>query len=597
MATPKEHEEIVKRLRVMIHGLISSGVIPCSGRDIIEGLLPFEKDQLFLNFGINLRMAITCFPLDPIISLVKIDSYYDVGNNPDEFILNLSEEQVSMVNDKDDFLASSSETQVPMVLVKFQDFDSDSEDDFKDDFKNADMSDIKEYAMEQECSADDPDNEDDSKANDVIEEDMETDYGGGKENQAPHKSTTRVKKCLQCKIDFDTHEEYLIHKNEHVFSEIYGLRCKKKENDGYVSYMSHKILLQKKEELKNHFEIQIPPPDFTRDDLNKCVFEKPLQEYIVSDMATKWTECSNGLKKCSACSLRIKDLDALIKHYIKCHYLQFKCPHKGCDFKYVGHFYKFAKHVLYHTEPLPQLSVPHQCIACDFSNAFMDKVDKHIKSMGEFHNNKCPRCDQRFFSRSDYLAHVTSKKHEGVVCGWCGKVFDNENKFLPHKAICPKNPTKAHLTVCTVCGKSIRKESMKVHMVRNHDNEEPVKCTKCGKILRNKESFKIHQRKCTKDESLWANQKVPCPTCGKLVKRCYMKNHNITNHTPEHLKSFVCTECPKPKGFRFKPQYEAHMNIHRGVRPFACKYCGTTFSDFSNKRMHERCSHQGHKRK
>ena len=579
MATPEEHEEIVKRLRVMIHGLISTKIIPCSERDIIEGRLPYDKDQLFLSFGINLRVAITSFPLDPVIPLVKIENHYDDIDKPDNFIL------------------SSSEKQIPMVLLKHQDFDS--EDDFDNDFKNVN---IKEDSMDLEFGVDKDNDEDPDYVvdfNDVdVKEDVASESGGEEENIAIAESYyKRHKKCKACNIVFNTYEEYLIHKNEHIFLEVNGLRYKKKVDNGYVSYLPHKVLLQRKEELKNQFVIQIPPPDFTREELNKCVFPKPLQEYIVTNMATKWTQCSTGAKACAACALRIKDFDALIEHYIKCHELKFKCPHIECGMELVGHFYKFAKHVLYHTEPLPQLSVPHQCIACDFSNAFMDKVDKHIKSMGEFHNNKCPRCDQRFFSRSDYLAHVTSKKHEGVVCGWCGKVFDNENKFLPHKAICPKNPTKALLTICTVCGKSIRKESMKVHMVRNHDNEEPVKCTKCGKILRNKESFKIHQRKCTKDESLWANQKVPCPTCGKLVKRCYMKNHDITNHTPEHLKSFVCTECPKPKGFRFKPQYEAHMNIHRNIKPFACKYCGARFSDFSNKRMHERCSHEGHKRK
>ena len=99
MATSYEHEEIVKRLRVMIHGLISSGVIPCSERDIIEGRLPFEKDQLFLNFGINLRMAITCFPLDPIIPLVKIDSHYDVNNKTDDFILQSLEDQYYILKD------------------------------------------------------------------------------------------------------------------------------------------------------------------------------------------------------------------------------------------------------------------------------------------------------------------------------------------------------------------------------------------------------------------------------------------------------------------------------------------------------------------
>ena len=112
MATPEEHEEIVKRLRVMIHGLISTKIIPCSERDIIEGRLPYDKDQLFLSFGINLRVAITSFPLDPIIPLVKIENHYDDNDTPDNFVL------------------SSSEKQIPMVLLKHQDFDS------KDDFDN-----------------------------------------------------------------------------------------------------------------------------------------------------------------------------------------------------------------------------------------------------------------------------------------------------------------------------------------------------------------------------------------------------------------------------------------------------------------------------
>ena len=576
MATPGEHEEIVKRLRVMIHGLISTNVIPCSERDIIEGRLSYEKDQLFLSYGINLKLAITCFPLDPIIPLVKLENHYDVDNKPDNFIL------------------SPPENKVPMVHIKYQDFDS--EDNFDNDFR-----DVKKEALKIESGGDkendeDPDYEDDFKDVDV-KEDMVSESGEDEEDVPIVKSAIRHKKCKMCNIVFNTHEEYLIHKNEHIFFEVNGLRQKRKVEKGYVAYLSDNVLLQRKEEFKNHFVIQIPPPDFTKEDLNKCVFPKPLQEYILTDMTSKWIQYNPEVetKKCSACKLVIKDYDALIEHYIKCHELKFKCPE--CDMELMGHFYKFAKHVYYHTEPLPQLNFPHQCIACEFSNAYMDRVETHIKSMGEFHNNKCPRCDERFFSRSEIVAHMRSEKHEGTVCGWCGEVFFNENKFLPHKALCPKRPGKSLLTICTVCGISIRSDSMKAHMVQNHDKGEPVKCPKCDKICINKTAFKIHKRKCTKDESLWEYQRVPCPTCGKLVKNCYMKNHNITNHTPEHLKPFVCTECPNPKGFRFKGQYESHMNGHRGLKPYKCKYCEKSFSDFSNMRMHERCSHLGHKRK
>ena len=50
------------------------------------------------------------------------------------------------------------------------------------------------------------------------------------------------------------------------------------------------------------------------------------------------------------------------------------------------------------------------------------------------------------------------------------------------------------------------------------------------------------------------------------------------------------------KGFITKSKLEDHMNIHLGLKPHVCKYCGTGFADVANKRMHERCAHEGHKR-
>ena len=74
MANPNEFEEIIKGLRVMINGFVSKGILPCSEMDIIKGKLPPEKNLMFLSFGIDLKVAITCFPLDPFIPLVKLES-------------------------------------------------------------------------------------------------------------------------------------------------------------------------------------------------------------------------------------------------------------------------------------------------------------------------------------------------------------------------------------------------------------------------------------------------------------------------------------------------------------------------------------------
>ena len=74
MTSPNEFEEIIKGLRVMINGFIRKRILPCSELDILRGKLPPEKNLMFQSFGIDLTVAVTCFPLDPIIPLVKIES-------------------------------------------------------------------------------------------------------------------------------------------------------------------------------------------------------------------------------------------------------------------------------------------------------------------------------------------------------------------------------------------------------------------------------------------------------------------------------------------------------------------------------------------
>ena len=74
MSNPEHHEEILKGLRVMIHGFRNKGVLTCSEMDIINGKLPSDENELFLSFGIDLKIAVTCFPLDPFIPLVKLET-------------------------------------------------------------------------------------------------------------------------------------------------------------------------------------------------------------------------------------------------------------------------------------------------------------------------------------------------------------------------------------------------------------------------------------------------------------------------------------------------------------------------------------------
>ena len=74
MATYDEHEEIIKALRVMLHNLISKNIIPCTEMDILNDKLTLERYELFMSYGIDLKIAVTCFPMDPIIPLIKLET-------------------------------------------------------------------------------------------------------------------------------------------------------------------------------------------------------------------------------------------------------------------------------------------------------------------------------------------------------------------------------------------------------------------------------------------------------------------------------------------------------------------------------------------
>merc|ERR1719323_2871889 len=87
----------------------------------------------------------------------------------------------------------------------------------------------------------------------------------------------------------------------------------------------------------------------------------------------------------------------------------------------------------------------------------LDKIEAHVKTMGKYHNNKCPKCDLRFSSRSEMAGHVLIEGHQSCVCGWCGQTFQDENKLIVHKkSLCKENPNKANGEICDICGKTVK---------------------------------------------------------------------------------------------------------------------------------------------
>ena len=96
------------------------------------------------------------------------------------------------------------------------------------------------------------------------------------------------------------------------------------------------------------------------------------------------------------------------------------------------------------------------------------------------------------------------------------------------------------------------------------------------------------------DHIINTHDKTPCSICGKLFGIRRIRQHIQSKHTANSEKQHKCSVCAK--GFINKQRLQDHMNMHTGEKPYMCNFCGSTFANNSNRLMHERTVHKGHKR-
>lgn len=234
----------------------------------------------------------------------------------------------------------------------------------------------------------------------------------------------------------------------------------------------------------------------------------------------------------------------------------------------------------------------HVCIACGrtFKNHY--KLNDHIRQAGEYHNNKCPRCPGvEFKSWPEHQQHQKTA-HKGVIfltCKFCPEVFEEKKMRLDH--VKKVHNQRVQHEQCTECGKLVVKGCLKAHQ-ETHTHlatTDPVQCTECSKWFQNKRKYWMHYK---------VHRKYCCELCGMTISLSHKKSHDLRNHTPEDKKPFRCPICIPVKGFISQLELDEHVNIHNGVKPYACDLCpNAAYSNKANLYAHVRTTHQGKKRK
>ncbi|XP_065206771.1 gastrula zinc finger protein XlCGF57.1-like [Planococcus citri] len=174
-------------------------------------------------------------------------------------------------------------------------------------------------------------------------------------------------------------------------------------------------------------------------------------------------------------------------------------------------------------------------------------------------------------------------------CATCKKTFSQELTYQEHLNIhSGKRPFS-----CKLCTASFSaRQRLNVHLRQIHSDKQ-FKCPTCNYVAKHKGKLIAHIR-CVHVKPF------TCAICGyKAGSKSHIRQHITNQHTPASwtLKKntkksdnrLFCTICKKT--FPHELDYQEHLNVHSGKRPFSCKLCTASFSARQGLNVHLRQVH------
>lgn len=252
-----------------------------------------------------------------------------------------------------------------------------------------------------------------------------------------------------------------------------------------------------------------------------------------------------------------------------------KCALESCDLEFTNtggyNIHIFYKHKLpkVHKEYCPSCNTVFQMNAIEFK----DHCEKcSIEKNFADNEIKCLQCDEKCQNIRIYAAHKLMHENENLK-----KVEEKEEAAVPvkKKSKYRKSPRNK---ICDLCGKTfdgpgLYKHKLNVHLV-GFDGQM-FHCDLCPIAKPTKQLLQNHVRRTHVIK--WK----PCPSCGKMFKnqdtwKAHQKVH--TNSKDDNR----CDICPSAPGFYTQTQLKQHMAAYHGgeqpVRNFFCNICGNGYS-------------------
>jgi KRAB domain-containing zinc finger protein len=238
----------------------------------------------------------------------------------------------------------------------------------------------------------------------------------------------------------------------------------------------------------------------------------------------------------------------------------------------------------------PELLI-HGCHLCDRRYSIKEFLETHLKIHDPKGPYVCLVCCSRYGSRlieggypfdNGELLDAHLKKHTGEnckVCEECGEKFDNKNTLLHHMS---KVHGAERKFACDVCDKRYpTSNDLSAHVRSTHDligkPREPRPCPECDQVFYSRSSIKNHIRRVHRQ----AERKV-CEQCGKTLRSGVALRDHMNMH--EGIKNFACGWCEKR--FVRKDELTLHTYTHTGEKPHKCYICGRGFTQRHSMKTH-----------
>lgn len=195
--------------------------------------------------------------------------------------------------------------------------------------------------------------------------------------------------------------------------------------------------------------------------------------------------------------------------------------------------------------PFDEFSLELLCIYCDEVLTNFNEYDKHMTVKHFINAYHCYLCIEQFLNDKARLQHINLEHnnmscrfcvekisvrvkalHEGYHLGFgypchkCKKAYTNEKNLSYHNYKSRLHPKTDHLKTCTICLKTVKKRSLRIHMSTHQHNS----CYFCGKLFSNRTGLEFHTMMHHGTQS-----KLKCNVCGTrfFTKKQLEKHANV----------------------------------------------------------------------